>query len=105
MPYQINKGIGKGLEVKGFKGKWIFILVLGMLVLLLIALVLQNSSLNPYVALGIAIIKISVWIYLITRANQKYGEHGLAKHFAGLQRPKCIIIRKRRVFYSLKRKS
>ena len=104
MEYNINKGIGKGPEFKGLKGRWMFTMAGGMVTVLLLGLAIQFIGGNPYIGVTVSLLMATLLVHYVFQYNKKYGEHGLTKLAAQKSRPKYIVIRRPRVFYSLNQK-
>ncbi|NJO00305.1 MAG: DUF4133 domain-containing protein [Bacteroidia bacterium] len=94
----LNKGIGKGPEFRGLKGKWMYLMAGGLVLILLGSLALQLSGVNPYLGVVLSGTVAGAFIQYIFRSNARYGEHGLAKQMASRQRPRYLVIRRPRVF-------
>lgn len=88
--YSINKGIGKGPEFKGLKGRWMYLMAGGLVLVIMLGFVIQLSGLNPYLGLAISAGKAGILIYFVRHYNQKFGEFGLSKLVAQRKRPKYM---------------
>ena len=92
--YHINKGIGRTVEFKGLKAKYLFIFAGGLLGLLVCVMIMYVAGVNTYLCLSFAGISSSILIWQTFSLNRKYGEHGLMKSGAHKKHPKYIVSRK-----------
>lgn len=102
--YDINKGINRSIEFKGFKAQYIIYLAVGLVGLLVMFAILYIIGLNMYVCLGI-ILPAGVGLFITAQGfSKKYGQHGLLKRLAQRQLPFCIQSRSRKIFIQLKQR-
>src|ERR1017187_2501397 len=95
--YQINKGVNRSIEFKGFKAQYILYLAAGMVTLLLLFAILYVCGLNIYLCLAIILPSGIGLVAAIQRLSKKYGEHGLLKKIAQKRLPRSIRCHSRRV--------
>lgn len=99
--YQINKGINRPIEFKGLKAQYIWYLMGGLLVLLVLFAILYICGLNTFICLGI-IASFGTGLFShVYRLSHKYGEHGMMKSLAQKSIPKVIKSYSRKVFTEL----
>lgn len=100
--YNINKGIGRGVEFQGLKAQYLFIFAGGLLGTLILVMVLYMAGVSPYLCIGAGTVGSSVIVWQTFRLNKKYGQHGLMKAAARKKHPKYILSRKAvyRYFYA-----
>ncbi|UPK68033.1 DUF4133 domain-containing protein [Chitinophaga filiformis] len=99
--YEINKGINKPVEFKGFKGQYITYLAAGLVALLVLFAIGYIAGVSVYLCLVVVAacgFVLFSWVY---RLSHKYGEHGLMVAAAFRQVPSAIICRNRNVFVRL----
>ena len=92
--YNINKGIGRTVEFKGLKSKYLFIFAGGLLGVLILIMIMYMVGVNSYICFFIGIGGASLIIWQTFSLNNKYGEYGLMKLSAKKRHPKYIVCRK-----------
>lgn len=95
MDYQMNKGVGRGVEFKGLTAMYLFAFVAGLAVVLLAVIVLYLAGVDQWVCIPSGILSGSLLVWLVFRLNARYGEHGLMKMLAEQRHPRYLIHRKR----------
>jgi len=95
--YNINKGIGSTVELKGLKAQYLFIFAGGLLGMLILVMILYIAGVNSYVCLGFGAGGASLLVWQTFALNRKYGEHGLMKLAASKRHPRYVTSG-RRVF-------
>ncbi len=99
--YQINKGINRPIEFKGLKAQYIWYLMGGLLVLLILFAILYICGVNTFICLGIiAACGTGLFIH-VYRLSHKYGEHGMMKALAKKNIPEVVKSYSRKVFTEL----
>ncbi len=103
--YNINKGINKPIEFKGFKAQYIWHLGIGLVVLLIAFALMYLMGINSYVCLLVIITSATGWILRVRSLSSKYGEHGMMKKLARRALPHTLVSRSRKLpgFYILNR--
>ena len=101
--YPINKGIGRPVEFKGLKAKYLFLFAGGLLAAFILFVILYMAGMGQWLCIGFGTVSASSLVWLTFRLNARYGEHGLMKLGAGRMRPRHILHR-RRVSNLLRRK-
>lgn len=102
--YEINKGINRPIELKGFRAQYVTYLAISLVALLLLFAIGYLIGIYPYILVaatgggGFALIS---WIY---KLSHKYGEHGLMKAAAYRNIPAAIVCRSRKKILRLKQK-
>ena len=96
--YQINKGINRPIEFKGFKAQYIWYLGGGLLVLLILFAILYICGLNTFFCLGLILTLGAALFFYVSRLSHQYGEHGLMKKLARKQLPHIIKCYSRKFF-------
>lgn len=96
--YQINKGINKSIEFKGFKAQYIWYLGGGLLVLLVLFAILYICSVNTFVCLGLILALGAGLFTYVYKLSQVYGEYGMMKKIAARGVPKLVTCRSRKIF-------
>ncbi|OMP80084.1 DUF4133 domain-containing protein [[Flexibacter] sp. ATCC 35208] len=101
--YEINKGIGKSIEFKGFKAQYITYLAVGLVGLLVLFAAGYIAGVPAYVCAGVVCVAGFVLFSWVYKLSHKYGEHGLMVEAAFRQVPSAIICKSRNVFTGLKK--
>lgn len=102
--YEINKGINRPIEFKGFRAQYVTYLAIGLVLLLLLFAIGYLVGIYPYVLVagigggGFAMIS---WIY---KMSHKYGEHGLMKLSAYRGIPMAVVCKSRKPLLHLNKK-
>lgn len=102
--YEINKGINRPIEFKGFRAQYITYLAVGLVALLLFFAIGYLIGISSYLLLpmvggsGFALVS---WVY---KLSHKYGEHGLMKASSFRKVPTAIVCRSRKPLLQLKQK-
>ena len=100
--YNINKGVNRSIEFKGFKAQYIIYLAAGMVSLLLLFAILYICGFNIYLCLAIIVPGGIALVVAVQRLSKKYGEHGLLKKIAQKRLPSSIRCHSRKIFLQLK---
>ena len=101
--YPINRGIGIPLQIKGFKGPYIYYaagIIVGSLILLAI---LYIAGISPYLCLPLTLLMSGGGITGVLKLSQKYGPYGLMKKRAARKIPRHIRSTTRKPFIHLKK--
>ncbi|WP_300601949.1 DUF4133 domain-containing protein [Niabella sp.] len=102
--YEINKGINRPIEFKGFRAQYVTYLAICLVLLLLLFAIGYLIGAYPYILVAViaggGFVLVS-WIY---KMSHKYGEHGLMKASAYRSIPTAIVCRSRKVLLCLKQK-
>lgn len=88
--YQINKGINKPVEFKGFKAQYIWYLGGGLVCLLVVFAILYIIGINIYFTLVLILSAGTVLFIQVGKLSRTYGEHGLMKKMARRRVPPVI---------------
>ena len=102
--YEINKGINRPIEFKGFRAQYVTYLAIGLVVLLLFFAVGYIVGIPSYIlvlSVGVGGFAFVSWMY---KLSHKYGEFGLMKTSAYRLIPVCIICHSRRFLLQLNHK-
>jgi hypothetical protein len=100
---EINKGIGKPVELQGLKGTYLYLaigIIFGSLILALVLYGLFNV--NTYIATGTVVGASFGGIWLCMYLSGKYGVSGLLKLEASRNQPKAILMNTARPFAQLR---
>ncbi|MFI3306614.1 MAG: DUF4133 domain-containing protein [Rikenellaceae bacterium] len=92
--YQINKGIGKSVELSGLTMRYILLLAGGLVGVFLLFVILSLAGLHTTTNLVITLAAAVTLTWQIFAHNKKYGEYGAMKRQARSYRPRYIIRRK-----------
>lgn len=101
--YQINKGINKPVEFKGFKAQYIWYLGGGLLCLLVIFAILFICGVNSFVCLGVILLLGTGLVSYVYKLSHTYGQYGMLKKIAKRSIPKTVKIYSRKEFTRLKK--
>jgi hypothetical protein len=101
--YQINKGINKPVEFRGFKAQYIWYLGGGLIGLLILFAILYISGVNTFLCLGLIVILGFFLFSFIYKLSHKYGQYGFMKKMANHSIPESIKVYSRKVYTSLKK--
>lgn len=96
--FLINKGVNRPVEFRGLKGRWIWRLGGGLVVLLIGFAVLYLAGVNPLFCIGLvggAGVVLFVRVYRLSRA---FGEHGWMKREAARRLPGRVHSGTRTIF-------
>src|SRR5687767_4220033 len=88
--YQINKGINKPLEFRGFKAQYVAYLGVGLLVLLILFAVFFILGVNSFICLGLTLTLGTFWVNYVYRLSHTYGQYGMMKKLARRGIPRTI---------------
>src|ERR1017187_440478 len=103
--YNINKGVNRSIEFKGFKAQYIIYLAAGMVSLLLLFAILYVCGLNIYLCVAIILPAGIGLVLTVQKLSKKYGEHGLLKKIAQKRLPGSIRCHSRKIFLQIKDQS
>ena len=71
MEHNINKGIGKSVEFKGFKAQYLFIFAGGLLAVFVVFVILYMIGIDQWVCIGFGVIAVSALVWLTFNLNAK----------------------------------
>ncbi|MCD7969110.1 MAG: DUF4133 domain-containing protein [Alistipes sp.] len=91
--YEINKGIGRDIELKGLKAQYLFIFAIGIACVIFLYLVMYLIGFGHIACMASAGIVALVMLYGTYYLNNKYGPKGLGKMFVGRIIPRRITSR------------
>lgn len=101
--FEVNKGINKPVEFKGFKAQYIYYLAGGVLGMVILYTILYSIGLPTYLVALVAIGGFAGYVYYLSIMNKKHGEHGLKKATANARQPKAVTVRSTKVFKVLRK--
>jgi 4-hydroxybenzoate polyprenyltransferase len=96
--YQINKGINKPIEFKGYKAQYILYLGIGLVLLLILFAILYIAGLHPFACLAIIGVLGGVLFSAVRHLSKRYGPYGLMKKIAKRRIPKQVWSNSRNIF-------
>jgi len=99
--YDVNKGINRAIEFKGFKAQYITYMAIGLVALLLCFAILYAVGLGLYYCIGIVAAGGIGLVVTIQRMSKTYGQHGLTKRMALRNIPRALRGANRNYFISL----
>ena len=99
--YKINKGIGRPIEFKGVKGRYIGHLAVSVLAGLGMFAMCYIAGLSVYICAPLALGLGGLLVGRVFRMSKKYGQYGLMKVSARKRVPKALLSRSRSVFIQL----
>lgn len=103
--WEVNKGIGRSVELKGLKAQYLFIFAGGLLTVFVITVILYLCGIGQAFCLVLCLAGSTVVVWLAFSMNRKYGEHGLMKRAAAKYHPDFLINRKSAIHLFTKNKS
>ena len=99
---EINKGIGKPVELKGLKGSYLYLATGIVFCSLLLALVLYGLKVNAYLITVVVLTITLGGLWYCMRMSAKHGIWGLTKQEATHSQPKAIIFSSAKPFAQLR---
>ena len=93
--YAINKGVGRSVEYKGLKARYLFIFAGGLLAVFVVFVIMYICGISQWVCIGFGAVAASALVWLTFHLNAKYGQYGLMKLAAVKYHPRYIINRLR----------
>lgn len=99
--YQVNKGVNRPIEFRGFKAQYIGFLAGGLVGLLLLFAILYICGLSLYLCLPIIFALGAALFILVGHMSRKYGQHGLLKKMAKGRIPDYLKFKSRKPFLNL----
>jgi hypothetical protein len=94
MNYNINRGIGRGVEFQGLKAQFLYWFAGGLLGTLILVMILYMAGVNMYICMGSGAVLSALIVWQTFALNRRYGQHGLMKAGARRKHPQYIISRK-----------
>ncbi len=85
--WEVNKGVGRGLEFYGLTLRYLIILVFGLVGLSFFVGILSLVGINHFVCVIVALLGACLLVWQTFGLNKKYGEHGLMKRQAKSSQP------------------
>jgi hypothetical protein len=101
--YQINKGINKPVEFRGFKAQYIWYLGAGLLGLLILFAILYICGVNSFICLGLVLVLGAVMFSYVYKLSHTYGQYGMMKKMARRSIPQTVKSYSRKEFTRLKK--
>ena len=102
--YEINKGINRPIEFRGLKGRYIYVLAIGLAVLLVGFSIMYIAGVPVFLCVPVVVMAGSGLFIGVYRYSHKYGEHGLMKAIAFRQVTSAILTRSRKLIRVLAQK-
>lgn len=102
--YEINKGINRPIEFRGFRAQYITYLAISLVVLLLLFAIGYLVGISSYLLLPVIGGGGFLLVSRVYRLSHKYGEHGMMKASAYRSLPTAIVCRSRKPLLRLKQK-
>ena len=99
--YMINKGVGKPLQFKGVKGRYLWWTGGSLVGTLILFVIMYIAGLNSYLCIVIALAIGASLLITLSRLSHRYGEHGLMKALAHRNIPTGIRNHSRKCFINL----
>ena len=93
--YNVNKGVGRPIELKGLRAQYLFIFAGGLAGVFILYLGMYISGIPNSVCLPVAVVSATLLVWATFRLNARYGAHGLMKALAARRYPRRIVHRKR----------
>ena len=92
--YQINKGVGRQVEIQGLTAQYLFIFVAGLGSVFLLFVVLFMAGVPQLYCILIALAAATAIVWSTFTLSRRYGAHGLMKHLASRRHPRRILHRR-----------
>ncbi|MDI9604861.1 MAG: DUF4133 domain-containing protein [Bacteroidota bacterium] len=93
--FEINKGVGRGVEFKGLKAQYLFIFAGGLLGMFILVVILYLAGVGQLLCIAIGGVGATFLVWKTFDLNKRYGQHGLMKIAARKNHPRYLINRKR----------
>ena len=92
--WEINKGVGRTVAVKGLKAQYLFFFAGGLLATFIVVVVLYLLGVSQLLCLGIGVLGTSLLVWQTFAMNRKYDEQGLMKQGALRFHPRYLAHRR-----------
>jgi hypothetical protein len=103
--YHINKGVSRPIVFKGLKAQYIVYLAVGLVVLLVSFAVLYICGVSLWLIMPLIFGLGTGLFFSVIGLSRRFGEHGLAKHFAAKRLPEYLWFNSRKICTGLTRRS
>lgn len=100
--YRIQRDINRPIEFFGLQSQYIWMLVLGFVLLMTIFLTLYYSGISRIFSLSVMVVSGILWTVVVHGWNRRYGKYGFLKSYARGKLPSSLRIRDRRQFIYFK---
>lgn len=88
--YPINKGVNRAVVFRGLKAQYIWWLAIGLGGLLVLFALMYIAEVPAAICMAI-ILLLGIFLFrFVYQASNRYGEHGMMKHFAQKATPTRI---------------
>lgn len=95
MEYTINKGVGREIEFRGLRARYLFVFAGGLLGVFLLIVALSLSGAGQWTCVGVGTVTATALVWGTYQLNNRYGSYGLMKRFAASRHPRRIIHRRK----------
>ena len=92
MRLRVYRNLDRPFTLLGIKGRYIPVALCGLLGVMVLAVVL-GTVFGTFVGLASAVVFIVGGYLALTEVQNKYGEKGLSRFFAGRRLPRFILVR------------
>ena len=92
MRRRVYRNLDRPFTLLGIKGRYIPVALCGLLGVMVLAVVL-GTVFGTFVGLASAVVFIVGGYLALTEVQNKYGEKGLSRFFAGRRLPRFILVR------------
>lgn len=92
--YGINKGVGREVEFKGLRARYLFVFAGGLAGVFVLFVVLYMAGVDPWACIAAGLVCGGGLTGVVFRLNRRYGSHGLAKAAARHRMPRRIAHRR-----------
>lgn len=99
--WEVNKGVGRSVELKGLKAQYLFIFAGGLLAMFILTVILYLCGVNQILCLILCLLGCTLVVWQTFTINRRYGQYGLMKRAALRHHPDFLINRKT-VFHLIK---
>lgn len=92
--YQINKGVGRQVEIQGLTAQYLFLFVAGLGGVFLLFVVLFMAGVPQLYCILIALVAATAIVWSTFTLSRRYGPYGLMKRMASRRHPRRILHRR-----------
>lgn len=80
--FEINKGVGRGVEFQGLKAQWLYLFAGGLLSDFILVVILSLVGVEQVLSIILGLVGATLIVWQTFALNKRYGRYGLMKRRA-----------------------
>lgn len=93
--FEINKGVGRGVEFQGLKAQWLYLFAGGLLSVFILVVILSFVGIDQVLSIIVGLVGAILLVWQTFALNKRYGRYGLMKRRAREKQCGYLVARRR----------